>query len=145
MMRSSVCSGTAIMVWTFCSTMLMRSLKASSSWASRTRTEDFSLEHLVADRGADAESVALVGLGGELIAFEQQQHAALRVDGLDRQIQDQREQVRQRPVLGQLLAGVDQRLHGGRGLGAAAGSTTMVRLGAFSRLVTRVEVLGESV
>jgi len=39
MMRSLVCNGAAIMVCTFCSTMLMRPLKASSSWASRTRIE----------------------------------------------------------------------------------------------------------
>ncbi len=42
-MRCSVCSGTAIIVRTFCSTMLMRSRKASSNWASRTSTEAFSL------------------------------------------------------------------------------------------------------
>jgi len=43
MMRFLVCSGTAIMVWTFCSTMLMRLRKASSSCASRTRMDALSL------------------------------------------------------------------------------------------------------
>src|ERR1039457_89278 len=42
-MRSFVWSGTAIMVCTFCSTMLIRPLKASSSCASRTRMDFFSL------------------------------------------------------------------------------------------------------
>ena len=43
MIRSLACSGTAIMVWTFCSTMLIRPLNASSICASRTRMEAFSL------------------------------------------------------------------------------------------------------
>ena len=46
----------------------------------------FILEHPVANRGRNAEAFALMGLGGEPLAFEQQQHAALRVDGLNRQM-----------------------------------------------------------
>ena len=74
----------------------------------------FLLEHAVAHAGADAEAFALVGLGHQVAAFQNEQHAALRVDGLDGQIQDHREQFGQRPVFGQLLAGANQRLHGAR-------------------------------
>ena len=93
-MRSFVCSGTAIIVCTFCSTMLMRPLNASSSCASRTRIDDFSLQHAIAHGAADPESFAFVGARDERVAFENQQHAALRIHRLDREIEHERDRVR---------------------------------------------------
>ena len=50
---------------------------------------------------ADAEAFTLVGPQGERIALQTHERAALRADRLDRQVQDQREQVAQRAVLQQ--------------------------------------------
>src|SRR5215471_11126441 len=86
MMRSRVCTGAAIMVWTLCSTMLMRPLKASSRCASRTRIV-FLGENLIAHCGRDAETIAFVGFGHELIAFQQHEDTPLRADRLNREIQ----------------------------------------------------------
>ena len=78
------------------------------------------IDDAVAHGGADAEAVALVGAGDQFVALQNHQHAALRVDRLDGQVQDHREEFVQRPVLAEFLTGADQRLHGGRRFGAAA-------------------------
>ena len=77
-------------------------------------------EDAVADGGADAEAIALVGRGDELVAFEDHEHAALRVDGLYGEVEHHGEELVERAVVAEFLAGADQRLHGGGGLGAAA-------------------------
>ena len=120
MIRSLVCSGTAIMVWTFCSTMLMRPLKASSSCASRTRIDERSLITRSRTAVQMRKPSPLCARGTSCVALQDHQHAALRVHRLNRQVQDHREKFVQRAVLAEFLAGADQRLHRRRGLGAAA-------------------------
>ena len=56
----------------------------------------------------------------ELIALENHEDAALGVDGLYGEIEDEGEEFVERPVLGELLAGADEGLHRGGGLGSAA-------------------------
>ena len=69
-------------------------------------------EHAVADGGADAEAIALVGARHQFVAFEQQEHAALGADGLNGEVENHLEKFVERPILAQFLAGADQRLHG---------------------------------
>src|ERR1019366_7837434 len=77
-------------------------------------------EDAIAHGGADAEAISLVGAGDESVALQNHEHAALRVDRLDGQVQDHGEELVERPVLGEFLTRVDQRLHGGRRVWAAA-------------------------
>ena len=92
-MRSSVCSGAAIMVWTFCSTMLMRSLKLASSWASRTRMEAFSLITWSRTWLLMRKPSPLWARSVRRLAFQTHERAALRADGLNGQIEDHGEEV----------------------------------------------------
>ena len=71
----------------------------------------FFLEHPVANGGGDLEAFAARRLHVELVAVERHQDAASGHHGLDRQVHDQRKQLRQRTVSGQLASGADQRPH----------------------------------
>ena len=62
----------------------------------------------------------LWALRDELVAFEDHEHAALGADGLDGEVEHHREKLVERAVVGEFLAGADEGLHGGGGLGSAA-------------------------
>ena len=98
----------------------MRPLKASSSWASRTRIDERSFSTRSRTAVLMRKPSPLWARGTSSVALQDHQHAALRVDRLDGQVQDHGEEFVERPVLGELLTGADQRLHGRRRVGAAA-------------------------
>jgi len=64
-----------------------------------------------------------MGARHKRFAFEDEQHAALRIHSLNREIENHRKQLQQRLVFGKHLTGANQRLHGRRGFGPAFSST----------------------
>ena len=86
----------------------------------------------------------LCALRHQFVAFQNQQHAALRVDGLNGQVEDHREEFGQRAVLGQFLARRESAPAWAPEALGPPRSIAMVWLeSAPSRLVTTVEVVGE--
>ena len=54
----------------------------------------------------------LCAVGNQFVPFEDHDDAALRVDRLNRQVENHREEFGQRTILGEFLPRANQRLHG---------------------------------
>ena len=82
---------------------------------SRTSTDSFFSQHAIAHGRADFEAVATARPFDQLPVLDRHQQTSRRAHRRDGESQNNGEQFLKRPLDGELVAGLNQRAHRGRG------------------------------